>query len=189
MSAAATVSPVPTPSEELVYDFGVESLLRALGSALTPELKAKMKDAGIDTSKKLLPGYPRAVWERSVALIAVELSQGDLAVSQRALGARLTQGFAGTALGRMLAPAVRLTGVKRAMKQLPRNLTITNNFMKVTLEELAPTEVRVTASQACPSADFLAGVIEGIARYAGAATCEVSFSQAGTQTVFAVRWT
>ena len=177
-----------TPREDLVYDFGVESLLRALGPALTPELKAKVKDAGIDTGEKLLPGYPRAVWERVVVLIASELSTGDLAAAQRALGARLTQGFAGTALGRMLAPAVRLTGVKRVMKQLPRNLTITNNFMKVVLEEVAPTEVRVTASHDSPSAEFLAGVIEGMARYAGAASCEVGYRRVGTQTVFVVRW-
>ena len=176
--------------EELVYDFGVESLFRGLRDDFTPELRAKVKAAGIDPDGKLLPAYPRAIWTRVVDVLAQSLAHGrSLEDARRELGLRITEGFAQTTLGRVMAPAARLLGVRRSLARLPRNFTITNNFMKCTLTEKSPTELWFDVNDPVPSAEFLAGVIDSMARYAGARTSDVTVEQAGTCTRFLVTWT
>lgn len=177
-------------SEELVYDFGVESLFRGLGDDFTPELKAQVKAVGIDPDRRLLPAYPRAMWIRVVDVVAQALCRGgDLEDARRELGKRITQGFAQTALGRVMAPAARLMGVRRALHRLPRNFTLTNNFMKASVNEVSPEALHVDVNDPVPSAEFLAGSIESVARYAGAKSVTVTIEQVGEVTRFRVTWT
>lgn len=175
---------------QLVYDFGVESLFRGLGDRLTPALKEKVRAVGIDLDRKLLPAYPREVWVRVVDVVAEDLKAGtDLAASRRELGRRITDGFAETALGKLMAPGVRFIGVRRVLQRLPKQLTMSNNFMKVALVEQPGDCVRVEVREPVPSADFLCGVIEAIAGYAGAKSCDVTFADEGTLIAFTVKWT
>lgn len=179
-----------TLPEALVYDFAVESLFRGLGDEFTPELRAQVKAAGIDPDSPLLPAYPRAIWTRVVDVLSVALARGrSLEDARRDLGQRITQGFAQTTLGRVMSPAARLLGVRRTLARLPRNFTITNNFMKCTLTEKSPTELVFDVTEPVPSAEFLAGVIDSMARYAGAGHSRVTIEQLGTATRFHVTWT
>jgi len=173
---------------ELVYDFAIESLFRGLGPRFTPELEARVKALGIDPGKKLLPAYPREVWVRVVDVIARELGGPDPAQAHRALGAAITHGFAETTLGIVMKPAVLLMGVRRLLLRLPKNLTMSNNFLKVTVEEPAAGALRVRLSHDVPSADFLCGLIEEMARYAGAKTCTARAQHEGSQLVIDVAW-
>jgi uncharacterized protein (TIGR02265 family) len=179
-----------TPEPHLVYDFGVESLFRGLGDRLTPELKSKVRAAGIDLEKKLLPAYPKSLWVRAVDVVAHELSAGgDLAAARRQLGHDISSGFAEGTLGKLMAPGVRFMGVKRVLARLPKQLGMSNNFLRVTVTDTGTHSVRVEVNEAVPSAEFLCGVIEAIAGYAGAKTCAVDFAHEGPLTVFTVRWT
>lgn len=174
----------------LVYDFGIESLFRGLGDRLTPALKKKVRAVGIELDAKLLPAYSKAVWVRTVDVVVEALSAGgDLAAARRRLGHDVSIGFTQGALGRLMAPGVRLMGVRRVLLRLPQQLTMTNNFLEVSVTELGPNQLRVEVSEAVPSAEFLCGVIEAIAGYAGAKSCAVTFAAEGPLTVFTVTWT
>jgi uncharacterized protein (TIGR02265 family) len=174
---------------QLVYDFGVESLFRGLGERLTPALKEKVRAVGIDLDRKLLPAYPRAVWVRAVDVVAEDLSRGgDLATARRELGRLITGGFPETALGKLMVPGVRFIGVRRVLLRLPKQLTMSNNFMKVSLVEQPGDRLRVEVIEPVPSPEFLCGVIEAIATYAGAKRCEVTFVDEGPLTAFTVNW-
>jgi uncharacterized protein (TIGR02265 family) len=90
----------------------------------------------------------------------------------------------------MMAPGVRLMGVRRVLLRLPKQLTMSNNFLKVAVVEMPGADcVRVMVNECVPSAEFLCGVIEAIAGYAGAKTCEVTFAPEGPMTEFVVKWT
>ncbi|MDP1825484.1 MAG: DUF2378 family protein [Archangium sp.] len=174
---------------DLVYDFGVESLFKGLGPRLTPALKDKVRAVGIDLDKKLLPAYPKDLWVRVVDVVAHELNAGgELPAARRQLGHAIASGFAEGTLGRLMAPGVRLMGVRRMLLRLPRSLTMSNNFLRVTVTEMGPHAMRVELNEAVPSAEFLCGVIEAIAGYAGAMSCEVQSVVEGPLHVFNVTW-
>lgn len=175
--------------QHLVYDLGVESLFSGIRERVTPDLKHAVRALGIDLDKKLLPAYPKQVWVEVVDAVARAISPG-VAASQahRELGHAISDGFAESVMGRLMAPGVRLMGVRRMMLRLPKSLTLSNNFMRVTVVETGPRAVRVDVNEAVPSADFLCGVIEAIGSYAGASRCEVSATGDG-QVSFSVTWT
>lgn len=174
---------------DLVYDFGVESLFKGVGARLTPALKDKVRAAGIDLDKKLLPAYPKELWVRVVDVVAHELSAGrDLPAARRQLGHAIASGFSEGAVGKLMAPGVRLMGVRRMLLRLPRSLTMSNNFLRVAVTETGPHAMRVELNEAVPSPEFLCGVIEAIAGYAGAKTCEVKAVVEGPLHVFTITW-
>ncbi len=175
-------------SDELVYDFAVESLFRGIGKRFTPGLKAQVKALGIDPDSKLLPGYPRELWVRVVDVIARGLGPGDPVKAHRDLGAAIASGFAETTLGKVMRPAVELMGVRRLLLRLPKNLTMSNNFLKVTVHEEGPQKLRVDLTHDVPSADFLCGVIEAMARYAGATQCTTTHRREGGLLIIDVSW-
>lgn len=179
------------PEQHLVYDFGVESLFKGLGDRLTPSLKEKVRVVGIDLNKKLLPAYPKDLWTRAVDVVAKELSAGgDLAAARRQLGHDISSGFAESTLGKMMAPGVRLMGVRRVLMRLPKQLTMSNNFLKVAVVEVPGADkVRVMVNECVPSPEFLCGIMEAIAAYAGAKTCSVTFAPEGPMTEFTITWT
>ncbi|MFZ5440284.1 MAG: DUF2378 family protein [Myxococcota bacterium] len=173
----------------LVYDFGVESLFKGLGPRLTPQLKAEVRALGIDLDRKLLPAYPKELWVKVVDHVAQALDGGDLSASRRELGRAISRGFADSVLGKIMAPGVRLMGVRPVLQRLPRSLTMSNNFLKVTVSEVEPSCMRVELSEAVPSQEFLEGVIEMMVGYAGGRSCTITASREGTATVLLVRWT
>lgn len=168
---------------ELVWDFAIESLFKGLGERFTPGLRAKVKAAGIDPDTKLLPAYSKDVWVRVVDVVATGIGQ-----SQRELGDAITHGFAETTMGKMMRPALGLIGVRRVLNRLPKFLTMSNNFMKVSVQDAGEAAVRVDISHAVPSADFLAGCIEAVARYAGAKEAHATPWTEGSHLVIDVTW-
>ena len=176
--------------QHLVYDIGVESLFKGLGARLTPALKHAVRELGVDLDKRLLPAYPKSVWVRVVDEVARIVSpQLEVGEAHRQLGHAISAGFADSVMGRLMAPGVRLMGVRRVMLRLPKNLTMSNNFMRVTATETGPRSIRVEMNEAIPSEAFLCGVIEAIGRYAGAKSCEISTAPENGVIAFSVTWT
>ena len=88
-----------------------------------------------------------------------------------------------------MAPGVRLMGVRRVLLRLPRQLGMSNNFLRVVVTETGASAMRVEMNEAVPSAEFLCGVIEAIAGYAGAKSCSVNFAPEPPLMVFSISWT
>ena len=80
-------------------------------------------------------------------------------------------------------------GVRRILELLPHTFTMTNNFLRVTMLDASDGELRVRLSHDAPSAEFLCGSIEEMARHAGAKRCEASPHREGGGLVIEVRWT
>jgi uncharacterized protein (TIGR02265 family) len=169
---------------EVVYDFAIRSLLLGLGDALTPQLRAQIKALGIGEEISPTTTYPLSQWVQLVELVAREAKQ-----SHRELGVRVTRGFTHTPLGKLMKPAVQLMGVRRVLELLPHTFTMTNNFMRVKVLEASHRELRVELSHDAPSAEFLCGSIEEMARHAGADGCVASPQREGQGLVIGVRWT
>lgn len=178
-----------TGGQDLVYDVGVESLFRGLGDKVTPALRERIRALGIDLDQKLLPGYAKDVWVRVVDEVARTLStSGDLAAARRELGHAISRGFAESTMGKLMAPGVRLMGVRRMLLRLPKSFTMSNNFMRVAVAQTGERTVRVEMNEPVPSAEFLAGVIEAIVTYSGGKSSTVTWSPAGELTVFTITW-
>jgi uncharacterized protein (TIGR02265 family) len=177
-------------AQQLVFNVGVESLFRGLGDRITPPLRGRIKQLGIDLDAKLLPAYPRDVWVRIVDEVARELGgAADLGAARKELGHAISRGFAASTMGKLMAPGVRLMGVRRMLLRLPKSLTLSNNFMQVTATQVAERSVRVEMNDPVPSAEFLAGVIEAIITYSGGKSSTITWAAEGPLTVFNVGWT
>ncbi|MFT3712094.1 MAG: DUF2378 family protein [Archangium sp.] len=175
--------------QQLVYDVGVESLFRGIGEKLTPELRLRVRKLGIDLDQKLLPGYPKDVWVRVVDEVAREFSaNSDLAAARKELGHAISRGFADSTMGKLMAPGVRLMGVRRMLLRLPKSLTMSNNFMRVAVTQTGSNLVRVEMNEPVPSSEFLAGVIEAIITYSGGKSSTITWAAEGPLTVFSVAW-
>jgi uncharacterized protein (TIGR02265 family) len=168
---------------EVVYDFAVRSLLLGIGEGLTPQLSAKLKALGVDAHARPEATYSRETWGEVVELVSQETKR-----SHRQLGAQVTDGFTRTPLGGLMTPAVRLMGVRRMLELLPHTFTMTNNFMRVRLERASDESVLVRLSHDAPSADFLCGSIEQMARYAGATECLATARREDGALLIEARW-
>ncbi|MFY0529593.1 DUF2378 family protein [Archangium gephyra] len=108
---------MPTPREPLVYDATVEAMFsRALKGRLSPRLKARVKEAGIELDAKLKPAYPREVWLRTMRLVVADLYPG--VPEERAwfeLGERMVDSFSETMMGPAIVGVLKLLGPKRAL--------------------------------------------------------------------------
>src|SRR5512145_3020631 len=114
------------PSESrprLIFSSSFEGMfLRALRDRLTPELKAKLRDEGVDLDKKLAPGYPLDVWMRCVDHAAQalypSLKFGD---AHWKLGEDFVRGYAETTIGHAMFAVLKLLGPMRAVARLERS--------------------------------------------------------------------
>jgi uncharacterized protein (TIGR02265 family) len=84
--------------------------------------------------------------------------------------------------------AVRLMSVRRVMELLPHTFTMTNNFMRVRLRHTSDHDLVVQLSHDVPSADFLCGSIEQMARFAGARECHATGRRDEGAFLIEARW-
>jgi hypothetical protein len=112
----------PEPAERLVYASVVEGLLRhGLQGQLTPRLKERLRQIGVDVDRPLLPAYPVPLWFYCLRAIVDEVYPGQpLEPAFRDLGTRMTEGYGRTVLGRALYMLARLQGPRRMVLRLPQ---------------------------------------------------------------------
>ena len=85
-------------TEQVLFSTAVESLYRqALKGRLSEVLKLRLRHAGLDLNRPLLPAYPRRVWVRALELTAEELYPGlEREEAMARLGASFIEGYAHT---------------------------------------------------------------------------------------------
>ncbi len=180
---------MPTPREFLVYDVTVEAMFsRALKDRLTPRLKARVKEAGIDLDAKLKPGYPREVWLRTMRLVVEDLYQG--VPEERAwfeLGERMVHSFGETLMGPATVGILKLLGPRRALGRMSQTLQYANNYNQSKLEDLGPGRFRLWINEVGISPHFIAGTVTATLKISGAKDPAVEIAEFdGHQCTYAI---
>lgn len=161
--------------EQLVFGPTLEGLyLRGLAGKLSASLIQQLRDLGLDLEKPLLPAYPRAVVNAAITLTAKTLYPSvPLEEAFYRVGQHVTSGLRATALGSATLAIVRLVGPKRTLGRVARTFRTTNNYMNVTLRELAPGSFELDLEPSNDYPSYMKAVLEDMLSIAGAEQLKV----------------
>jgi uncharacterized protein (TIGR02265 family) len=148
--------------QRLIYEQSIEAMyLKAHPEKLTPQVKAALRELGIDLDQKLKPFYNADAVNDATRLFR-RLAYGHVADDEQAysqMGERILDGYFNTIYGKPLVSLLKLLGAKRIVDRLPQAMTASSNYMKVTVEWKGPTEAWLTLSDTSPSPHLNLGVI------------------------------
>ncbi|GMU02508.1 hypothetical protein KH5H1_66280 [Corallococcus caeni] len=144
------------PPEKVVFGHTVEGLLAVLEGHLEGPLRASLKDVGLDLDAKLAPAYPKHQWHQMLLLGAAALFP-HLAPAQAhwQLGQRFVTAYFSTRMGRALQGVLKLLGPARTLERTARNMASGNNYLRVDVERLAPTDYRLKVSEGGVHPEFI----------------------------------
>jgi uncharacterized protein (TIGR02265 family) len=180
----------PRDPNAAVYITTVEgTFLRGLGPLVTPALKARLLELKIDFAG-LRASYSREVWNRALAITVAELFPGrPHEEGYRKLGELSFRGLRHMPGGAPVAKIAQWVGPRGSILRLPEGCSSVNNYMKMTLEELAPNHFRLHLNEThgCPA--YTQGAIEEALTVGGARDLHVAIHAATAEAVcFDVRW-
>jgi len=148
--------------ERLMFAHAVEALFgRALRGQVTERLKARLRQAGLDLDRPLLPAYPIAVW-----IAALEISVSELfpecprEEGYRRVGERLLRGYVQTFIGRANFSLLRLLGPVRALERLSSHLRANNNFQETRLTQRGPNAWELWINTAVSEPAYYEGLLK-----------------------------
>jgi len=149
--------------QQLVFEQTIEGLfVRAVGSRMTPRLKQRLREAGVDLDRKLLPAYPFGVWMQSLKVGSEELFPGQPPdVAQFQLGELFIEGYRETFLGRAVLGMIRVLGPRRTLRRSTQNFRSGNNYTETKLTEVDETCSELWMNEVGPYPSFTAGIIHG----------------------------
>jgi uncharacterized protein (TIGR02265 family) len=127
----------PVPNEQRLVLLRTELLVKAVESQLTPDSLARIKaEFGPYLSERQ---YPPLVGNALVDLLC-ELCLADrpLAEARKQLGYQYMLRYWQTPLGKMVMPAMRVMGLERIMRGLPRNYATSANYGIYWVAQLGP---------------------------------------------------
>jgi uncharacterized protein (TIGR02265 family) len=82
---------------------------------------AKLKVAGLDLNRPVMPGYPADDFQRWVRLAAAHIDPHlPLEEAVKLLGRRSVPGLEDTLIGRALSSGLKLIGLRRVMERVQR---------------------------------------------------------------------
>jgi len=178
-------------AEETVYRHAVEGLfIRSLGARLTPELKLKLKEAGLDLDGKLDRGVPRLVFAKALKVASKHLYPNlDETEGFRQLGIGMIKGIELTLIGKALTAMWPLFGPERVLSRMQESFATVNNYLKTGLTTHAKNHHVVTMSQCNGNPGYTRGIIEAGLTKAGAKNLRVEpFDWDGNACSFRVQW-
>lgn len=159
--------------QRLVFPNLVEGLVRATGSAVTPSLKAKLRERGLDLDAKFPPAWEVTHVGAWLDLFAEAKSPGlprDEAL--RVLGRAFIEGWGSTLVGGAMSVVLRTVGPERSLSRLQRAFRTGDNFTVVTVTPLdapAPWKLaRVHFSESWQRPSYFLGILEAGAVLVGA---------------------
>lgn len=158
------------PEERVIFSSVVEGLLRhGLKGQVTPRLKERLRMAGLELDRPLLPAYPLNLWRHCLNLIAEELYPGvPRPEAFRRLATRHVEGYGSTLFGRAMYRILRLLGPRRVMLRMPETLRSTDNYTEARLVEKGPGAFELHLNSALDAPGYAETLFEGLLRLAGA---------------------
>ncbi|MBZ4420374.1 DUF2378 family protein [Myxococcus sp. RHSTA-1-4] len=161
----------PVPVEQrLVYVQVVEGLLQhGLHGQVSPRLKQRLKQVGVDLDRPLLPAYPVPLWAHCLNIV-VEETYPDLPREEgfRLLAEAHVQGYGRTVIGRAVYGVMRLLGPRRLVQRLPQTLRATDNYTEAELLERGPTTYEMRMNSALDAPGYAEALFEAMLRVGGA---------------------
>ncbi len=176
---------------KLIFDHTIEGLfLRGLTGQVTPRLKLKLRQAGVDLDRPLLPVYPFEIWVRCIGLAAQELYP-DVPEPEawRRLGERMIEGYRETVMGSAMFTLLQALGPRRTLERAQKNFRSGNNYTEVRFTDVAPTVVDVWMNETDMVRFFAQGMIQAGMRTSGAPELQVNILHCDAQgTTYRVSW-
>ncbi|QRN98076.1 DUF2378 family protein [Archangium violaceum] len=147
--------------ERFVYEHTFEGLfVRGLAGRLSPNVKERLREIGLDLDRKLLPAYSVETWTRSVAIAIEALYPGEPeAVAYRLLGERMLAGYQETFTGRAAFQVLRLLGPRRLVERTQQSFRSGNNYTEVRVTDVAPNVVDLWVNEVGPARYIVQGAI------------------------------
>jgi uncharacterized protein (TIGR02265 family) len=166
------------------------ALLRTVGADLTPDLKAKLRQQGLDLDKPLLPAYPAEDFHRWLRTVSAHLwPRTPEAEAVRALGRRTTSGLAETILGKAVKMSSMLLGPRRSLHRATRTFRTNNNYIEVNVVERSPQALELTFNEVHGLPTYYQGVLEGAISLMNAKNPRVTLlEQAAPGARYLVEW-
>ncbi len=187
---AGAVSRVPHADRKVVDTVFEGLFVKALGLEVTPALRRRLAELGVDFQVGLKPMYPHAVWEAALIAAAEELMPGKpLPEALHALGGRAVVGYFDTFIGRALKQVLRAIGVKRTLARMSLNFSATNNYTETEMKELGERHYELWMNELSLTQHNMAGIIETGLGIAGGKNVRVEIVRSdGSGCTYDIRW-
>ncbi|WP_163997723.1 DUF2378 family protein [Pyxidicoccus caerfyrddinensis] len=167
----------PVPLEQrLVYVQVVEGLLQhGLQGKVSPRLKQRLRQVGVDLDRPLLPAYPVPLWMHCLSVIVEETYPGmPREEAFRRLAETHVQGYGRTVIGRAVYGVMRLLGPRRLVQRLPQTLHATDNYTEAELVERGPTTYEMKMNSVLDQPGYVESLFESMLRVGGAESPKVT---------------
>jgi uncharacterized protein (TIGR02265 family) len=178
-------------TEPLVWTAPVEALFqRALKGRITPALVERVRAAGIDLEKPLLPAYPWSSWIASLDATAEVLYPGHShSQAYEEMGRLTISRYEETLVGKALFAALRLLSPQRVLGRLARSFKTSNNFTETNVVPLGPGRAEIRFNRVEPDPAFTLGVLAAGLPAAGVPGAKVTLqSREGEGATFLLEW-
>jgi len=178
-------------TEKLIFQSSIEALfVKALHTQVPPALKTELRGVGFDLDKPLPPAVTRELWYDVLERTARALFPGKpLPDAMRALGGVLFKGLEDSLLGKAIGPLARALGPSKLLKRVPHNMKTANNFADGRYDDVGPGEGVLWISDVGTSAEFTAGTMDAMLKWAGAASASVTIEpQPAPAAQYRMKW-
>lgn len=148
----------------------VEGLLRhGVGERVTPRLRERLRQVGLDLDRPLLPAYPVEQWKHCLHIIVEELYPGlPREESFRQLAAAHVEGYGRTLVGRALMRLLKLLGPKRTVRQMVQALRSSDNYTEARLTERGPGHYELWMNSVLDAPGYAESLFVSFLRVSGA---------------------
>ncbi len=147
----------------LEFEQSVDGLFYGAIDALSrPQLKERLRTAGLDLDGRLAPAYPAEQFYRWVKIAAAELHPelSEDEACNRIGRLAVEKGLESTVLGRALLVVLKMYGTRRSMQRITKSFRNGNNYIEVTVNELAPTRLELIFNTVMETPGYFHGVLE-----------------------------
>ncbi|WP_255442408.1 DUF2378 family protein [Corallococcus sp. Z5C101001] len=178
--------------ERQVYVQVVEGLLQhGLRGQLSPRLRERLRQAGVDLDRPLLPLYPVPLWARCLHIVIEEVYPGlPRTEAFSRLAHAHVEGYGATLLGRAVMGVMRVLGPTHVVRRLPEVLRGTDNYTEVTLTERGPAHYELELNSVMDAPGYTEALFEALLGAGGAKAPRATKLHEGEgRTVLSLTWT
>jgi uncharacterized protein (TIGR02265 family) len=177
-------------AEKLWFSQSIEGLfVRGLSKEMTPALRARLEELGIDVSS-IQPAYDNDMVVKAIKLAGATLyPQLQETEALREMGKIFMRGFSGTLMGGALVALMKVIGPRRSLERMERNFRTGGNYVQSKFTSLGKGKAQVWFNDVTGIADFYAGIIHRGGEFAGAKNMNVTYGSPATEEcTFTVTW-